>query len=628
MNMQIRKILALLLALLTLLLAACAAPQPPKTEPAATPVAPTVAPTIASTVAPTPTPTAIPTPTLAPSTAPVTASGYFDHSIQRSDLHFSEMKYVEFDLEAYEAKIAEFTSLLESEGNAEAVKLSFDALYSDCAYADAMSCLASVLYNLDYQNDALLNDSDVALEIAIAAKDAFQTVAAAAINSPLYGDALASYLGEKAAESYRDYKPMTDELKALYNEEKQLENEYDRLAAEEIKGRVDGKEMTLDDVYDMYSELSEAEFENMTQQVYKTANEKQGGLLIRMRDVRNRIAELEGYDNYVEYCYDSIYGRDYEPEAALAFGEAVKECLAKLPELYSKMAQCYVRSSNARTAKTPDEVLELVHRYAAKLDPELEESYDYMVEHGLVDITDDEKKLQGIGYTTFFNYYGVPFVYNAPDMSMFDIGSMTHEFGHYNNYYYCQPSNRLVCSSSYDVCEIHSQGLEVLFSQFYDEIYPKNADCARLVLVYMLCSNIIEGCKFDQLQQEFYLNDLSLEEMNKRFMEICEEHGKAYPEGCEFDRTWIYVPHTFTSPMYYISYATSALSSLQIFNMTMEDPERALVEYMKLTAYGDADVGYIEVLEKAGFGVFTDIDYVKSVLNTVFDYMEKVEVPA
>lgn len=616
-SIKLKSILAVLLAVVFMALTACQAPAAVP-EPTAAPVA-TAAPTAEPTIEPAVEPTTEPTPEPTPE-----PKQYFDHTGYHADTMFADMKYTEFDLEGYRAKVDAFSALLDTEGNFDAIKASFEENYKLCEQADTLATLASTLYNLDFKNDARSEDSDKSLEIDIEANDIFRISVAAALNSDIYGEEFTAYLGDVRAENYKDYEPMKKELKDLYNEQTKLEKEYDKLAAEGMTGTVDGKEMTADDAY---SNLSGAELERALQEIYKTANEKQGKLLIKMRGVRNKIAKLEGYDNYVDYCYKEIYGRDFEPDAALTFAAAAKKYLKSLPGQYNKMAYSYFACNDARTAKSAEEVVALVGSYVEKLSPELAESYSFMVDHKLVDVTDNNKKLQNIGYTTVFSSYGAPFIYNAPVDDMFDITTMTHEFGHYNNAYYTNEPDRVTYSSSYDLCEIHSQGLEALFSQFYDEMYPGCADYARRVLLYFLSSSIVEGCKFDQLQQEFYLNDLTLDEMNTRYKEICEEYGKSYPNDITSDRTWINVAHTFSSPMYYISYATSALSALDIYTMVIEDPEKALDEYMKLTAYHDVNVGYLEVLGKAGFGNFTDESYVEKVLSTVMEHVKTLKDP-
>ena len=75
-----------------------------------------------------------------------------------------------------------------------------------------------------------------------------------------------------------------------------------------------------------------------------------------------------------------------------------------------------------------------------------------------------------------------------------------------------------------------------------------------------LSSALITGCLYDELQQYVYAEeDLTLEKINQEYCRLCKEYGliPADDERTEL-YSWYQVPHTFTSPCYYISYAVSA----------------------------------------------------------------------
>ena len=59
------------------------------------------------------------------------------------------------------------------------------------------------------------------------------------------------------------------------------------------------------------------------------------------------------------------------------------------------------------------------------------------------------------------------------------------------------------------------------------------------------------------------------------------------------------VTHLFQQPFYMISYATSALAALEIFQVSAEDRGAAADIYMQISALGTAEP-YCEVLEQCG----------------------------
>ena len=74
------------------------------------------------------------------------------------------------------------------------------------------------------------------------------------------------------------------------------------------------------------------------------------------------------------------------------------------------------------------------------------------------------------GYTTYLYSFDAPFIFNCPDGSYTDYTDMFHEFGHWAAGYY-HGSDPLYGVTDYDLSELQSQGMEVMFLQFYDELF-------------------------------------------------------------------------------------------------------------------------------------------------------------
>ena len=74
---------------------------------------------------------------------------------------------------------------------------------------------------------------------------------------------------------------------------------------------------------------------------------------------------------------------------------------------------------------------------------------------------------------------------------------------------------------------------------------------------------------------------MTLEEMHALYGRLMKEYGisELYLVPEEY---WVCVPHTFQSPMYYISYATSALPALEMWELSLEDYDAARDTYWQL----------------------------------------------
>ena len=82
---------------------------------------------------------------------------------------------------------------------------------------------------------------------------------------------------------------------------------------------------------------------------------------------------------------------------------------------------------------------------------------------------------------------------------------------------------------------------------------------------------------------------------------------------------WVMIPHTFESPMYYISYGTSALAAMDILAMSVEDRDAAIDCYMHLTTY-HGDEGFREVLDDVGLPDIFEDGVIEDISIAVADY--------
>ena len=130
---------------------------------------------------------------------------------------------------------------------------------------------------------------------------------------------------------------------------------------------------------------------------------------------------------------------------------------------------------------------------------------------------------------------------------------------------------------SLDTAEIHSQGLEVLMHAYYKDMYGDDAELMEISNLSYMLNSILQGTCEDEFQQKVFENpDMSLEEMNKLHGDLTEKYL-----GYSREYEWVDIHHHYEVPFYYISYATSAASALEIWMMSMNHREDALDVYKR-----------------------------------------------
>lgn len=540
--------------------------------------------------------------------------------------HYDNMPYEHYDPDAFYDQVDILYDLADGR-DPDALCRQYDLLYREYAYIDSLYVLADLQSSTDlydsYWADELLYNIDLWSDAGGALCDACSY----ALAGPL-GEDFARYLGPEAANALSEYEGMGVRESNLYMLEAQLEAEYTQLAAtawEDAVFTYKGHEWTWEELNSYRGDtLYEKDFDGYWEVYYgldKAANDVLGPIFLELVSVRAETAELLGYESYSEYAYETFYARDYSPEDAQRLCDAVKP-LAE--EYYADLyySDLWYAHGEVQPALDSESLLLALGNSIEALAPELSAPYEYMLENHLYILSDSPSSLPG-AYTTELSYYRSPFLYCGLYGDCYDLSTLTHEFGHFCDTFYTPLPNLLVSAGSYDLFEIHSTGLELLFTEYYDSVYSEGADIARFMTLGAQLESIIDGCIMDEFQRRVYADpDITLEELNRLYARILSDYG--YPAERE-EYGWVYTSHNFDNPLYYISYATAALASLQLWDMAQEDMDTAVDTYLSILGQSAYDAGYMEVLESTGLRLFTEENAVEDICRPALEELERLD---
>ena len=350
-------------------------------------------------------------------------------------------------------------------------------------------------------------------------------------------------------------------------------------------------------------------------------------------DNNNKMAQLMGYDNYLEYAYENVYGRDYSYQDAAQLSEYAKTYIAPV---FANVYQAWSGFSNA-AADVKDVY------YAQTTKPFFENLNGNTLVNDYIDLmafdsnpdktisfSDEFNKLMSDGNMFRGQYQGafVTSIYseNLP-IAYFGKGydncfTVVHEFGHYMNEVY---SGEIYAdadySQSYDLLEMHSQGNELLYLCYLEEHSGYSRDAMAMVRSYALVNMLytaIAGFTVDTFERAIYLDQydgfgadeimadgtITADEYSALYTYICTDYGVEKM----LDGYWGY-GMTVTSPCYYVSYSVSAISVLQLYEVAKTDGfDVAKVQYLKLFTYVDQEpeMGMNDIMMSAGMLSFKD----------------------
>ncbi len=486
-------------------------------------------------------------------------------SVKHTSVPLDERSRNNFDQESFDAHCSEFEKLLKTDGNDKKVLSCYRELLSEL---DSLTT-DYVLNDYDYMKDVTdksaseviselekvyMDDAD---RLLILLRDAL---------TGRYGKLLKKEMGEEIAEDLSMYEDLTREEKDLQEKVTRLQQQYYEYS---INTGMDAKTRETK-IKELYLELVKAE---------------------------NEVARLCGYDNYAEFAYENSYNRDYSPEDIADLKDAI---LAEYLPLYRGYVDAIVEDGaifgiSRANRLDSDEVWQKIRQIVVKVFPELLDSLDHLTGCSLYNMNYGKNKMN-VGYTQDMPLYRDALIFYQPRGTCEDLRTYVHEFGHYN-YFYHNDESALLSTTTLDVMEIHSQGLEVLFYNYYPVLDKTSGAGLQQNCIYTLLSNVISGMAVNEAECRIYAEkDLTTEKVDAIWDEVAAQY---YLDGfCDAD-TWFEIPHVFQSPLYYISYAASALASLEFFTLSREDWTQSVDAYLKLSALPSA-VTYREALAEIG----------------------------
>lgn len=397
------------------------------------------------------------------------------------------------------------------------------------------------------------------------------------------------------------------EIEALTVQEQKLVSQYNKLSIQE-----DGREQLGEDY--MEGKITLKEYITRYTEISKQRNQELGEIYVQLVQLRVQIARTLGFSRYADYAYQSLF-RDFTPEEAADFSQAVQEHLVPLYQALQEQYMLRILGAEEELEATWEDGIPALRSTLPNGFPEkMLEALDFMEERQLYDFGGGETKGQ-MAFTTSISGAGSPFLFINTAVYQ-DPSTIFHEFGHYYNFYLSQPA-RWNDGNNLDIAEVHSQGLELLMHEAYEPLYGEDADLMRLSNLMDLLYSVLSGCAEDHFQQWVFNHpDADLEEMNEAHAALDAEFGMY-----EMYYEWVEIPHHFETPFYYISYATSAISALELWEIAQGDRERALSVYDQITQFTN-NAQYREPLKQCGLSDPFDSDCVEEIAGVLAAYAE------
>lgn len=536
----------------------------------------------------------------------------------RETVDYPQRPYEHYSAEVIEQAMADFGQACDGEGQEEEVARLYDLIISEFDRLSTMMYMAQIQYDRDVLDQDAVAEQAYTSDLYSEMGNKVLTCLKKGMQSS-YRPLLEEKIGREYAYAVAYYEDSAPEEQALSRQEEELMRQYDQLAASGISAEYQGEqwdykrleaEPDLDS--DVYYDIKEA--------LVKEKNRLLGGKFLELVQVRQKIAEAAGYENYAEYANDVLYGRDYTLDDVRELCRNVKEKILPLDDeiWYLEVDNASYESLDTLEGSTVDEILDTIGPCLGEIEPELGNIFQYMRDNHLYDIAEAEDgNRTDASYTVGLPSYGDAYIFINRDNTFRDYQSVTHEFGHFSAYYY-NTVPELFQGFNVDVCEIQSQGLEMLALSHAGDMFGQGADAYVFETVTDMLFAVISASMIQEFEEAVYTEpDMTLEDMNRRFKEIQDSYDSwYYPAFDDMCYEWVEIPHLFYSPMYYIGYGTSALSALDLWVISRDDWDKGIDTYLGILKEG-MDAPYRETVTEWGMRDVFDADELEGLVQDI-----------
>ncbi len=474
------------------------------------------------------------------------------------------------DVERFDTLLSEFEELAkqQSSDTREAFK-AHDKVYEMFEYIRTESNVAYVNYYSDLASETYWEQYSYAEEIYsnVYSKYYSALLRIKASDSPFKAEFFADWSAEELEELERDYSGVSD-LQSANNE--LLDSYFDLNAADVGWGDA------VNHIYEQFIQNS------------------------------NEIADVFGYENYYEYASVKRYRRDYSKEQRGNFRAYVKQYIVPLymdcyDRYNSRFHDLSISQFNAfnelisNDYRTVPLAETYVNGYFEIFDDELQKKLSSMLTKNSTVISDAAGAYEG-AFTTYFDYYEEPVAYFHEDFM--DLLTVIHENGHYAAYYGIGGA----ALPGLDLCETHSQGNEWLFMAYLEDAPGVDRDVYEVFLLRRLLTGlqgIVLSTLVDECEESFYSAETPF--ASDEFDAEIERIENTYGEFAGlFDVNGYFKRVVLSSPVYYISYATSELASIALYVKAINNFDETRDDFSRLLNEADSSDTFLASLEAAG----------------------------
>ncbi len=321
--------------------------------------------------------------------------------------------------------------------------------------------------------------------------------------------------------------------------------------------------------------------------------------------LRNQMGKNLGHANFIPLAYQKLRRTGYGPEEVARLREDIVSAVVPLArEIHRAQAkaqgvsrvaiadldyfpQWQLGSLRVEISEQPQAALEIFE----SLSPALGAHFRRALQWNLLDLEARGAKAPG-AFCTDFSDYRVPFLFLNSVGEATDVTTLLHEAGHsFQAWESAEIEEVELRWPTLEACEVHSMGMEFLAYPYYEKFFSPE-DAARFRKRHFADSILLLPyiAMIDEFQHRVYAGE-GMDSAGRG--ELWKSLEEKYLPEIDFSQApdwqryrWVRQLHLFRAPFYYIDYAIAQVGAWQLWSQSLQNPQAALENYLKLCRLG------------------------------------------
>jgi M3 family oligoendopeptidase len=571
--------------------------------------------------------------------------------MQHFNSDFDQLKDIEIETPDKDEIINQILKLDDRLVHSSTAKEALEVIYEYFSFHDDFSTIISLVnfhHTINTADEKYNKLQDLLDEILPSIEEAINKIGTDIYESPFKPE-LEKDLGHLYFEQVKlSNKTFSSEIiDDLVEENKEVSSYVKLLASAKIE--FEGKTYSLSQMGQFTTSLNRTTriaASKKTMEFFETNDEKIGAIYDSMIKTRNRIAKKLGYDDFVQLGYDRMGRLDWNKDDAKEYRERILKYLVPLSiEIHKAQKDrlgygddtrscdynIFYKSGNPKPKGTPDDLIDAAKKMYGELSPVASKYFNFMVDHGCMDILAKENKAGG-GYMDYIPSLKTSLIFSNFNGTSGDVDVLTHEFGHALQGFLGAEETDVPAyrCPGMECAEMHSMSMEYLTYPWMHLFFKEDTDKYLYMHLCDAITFIPYGCIVDGFQTYCYEHPEMTHQERKAYWRKLELEYLPHREYKDSPFLasggyWERQAHIFENPLYYLDYTIAQVVSLEFFIESQEDHKKAFDKYLAFDRLG-GKYPFRELLKKAGIRNPLDGDTLKDVSNHIFEYLKTFDL--